>query len=199
MIIGKSFLPPVIPTGITKTFNVFGKSFFKIRGVFLSGGVFENETFFNPFSASQRLSADYPGFYGISLSATQYASNNKNELVFTMPSAAYEGFADVILMNEAGWGKLTSFVIKNTINPYVSGTVAYDTYEPYQRPWRDGIVVGTEIPLTVTPELPVSFILSLTADDDFDGYSNVAELSAGTDPNDSNDFPSSLFGVFNNI
>jgi len=199
MIIGKPFLPPIVPTGVTKTFNVFGKSFLKIQGVFLSGCVFENETFFNPFSASRRLSADYPGFYGIQLSATNYTSNNNNQVVFTMPSAAYEGFADVILMNEAGWGKLTSFVIKDTINPYVSGTTDYDNYQPYQRPWKDGIVVGTELPLSVTPELSVNFILSLTADDDFDGYTNVVELSAGTDPNDANDFPSSLFGVFNNI
>ena len=142
MIIGKPFLPPVIPTGVFKTFTAFGKSFFKIQGVFLSGNVFNNQTFFNPFSASSRLSADYPGFYGVQLSATQYISNNKNELTFTMPSATYEGFADVILANEAGWGKLTSFVIKNTINPYVSGTSDYDNYEPYQKPWKDGVVVN---------------------------------------------------------
>jgi hypothetical protein len=199
MIIRKPFIPPVVPTGVTKTFSVFGKSFFKIQGVFLSGNVFDDQTFFNPFSASPRLSAEYPAFSAIQLSATNYISNNNNQLVFTMPSASYEGFADVILLNEAGWGKLTHFAIKNTINPYVSGTIDYDTYEPYQRPWKDGIVVGTELPLTVTPELSVNFILSLTADDDFDGYTNVVELSAGTDPNDVNDFPSSLFAVFNNI
>ena len=139
-IIAKPFLPPIVDPGASKSFTVFGKSFLKISGVFLSGGVFDDQTFFNPFSASVRLSAQYPGFSGIKINTTY--TNNNNELTFTMPSATRTGFADVILLNEAGWGKLTQFVIKSTYIPFVSGTVEYDNYVPYQRPWKDGIVIN---------------------------------------------------------
>jgi hypothetical protein len=200
MIIGRRFFTPKVPVGVSKSFTTYGKSFFKLNGVFLSGGVFENQTFFNPFSASPRLSAAYPGFSAIELSATQYTYNNNNELTFTMPSASYEGFADVILLNEAGWGTLTQFVVKNPGNPFFEGSANYNNYTPYQRPWKDGIIVGDGNPnVTFTPELSVTFVLSLTSDSDYDGYTDVEELSAGTDPNDTNSFPSSLFNVFNNI
>ena len=44
-----------------------------------------------------------------------------------------------------------------------------------------------------------TFTPQLSADSDLDGYTNISELNAGTNPNDSNDFPISLFNVFNNI
>jgi hypothetical protein len=140
--INKPFYPPVINTGATKKFSVYGKSFFKINGVFLSGGVFGTETFFNPFSASPKLSADYPGFNAIQLSASEYSYNNNNTLTFTMPSANLSGFVDVIFVNDAGWGKLTQFVIKDFANPFLSGSDLFKGYKSYQRPWKDGIVIN---------------------------------------------------------
>ena len=38
-----------------------------------------------------------------------------------------------------------------------------------------------------------------TSDSDGDGYTDLTELSAGTDPNNVNEFPTSLFNIFNNI
>lgn len=140
--IGRPFYPPVVNVGVTKKFNVFGKSFFRINGVFLSGNdVFDGNTFFNPFSASTKLSAHYPGFYAIQLSATDYIYDNNSRLTFTMPSALSPGYVDLILTNDAGWGTLTQFVVKDFPNPHLSGTDLFDNYVSYQRPWKNGIIV----------------------------------------------------------
>lgn len=172
--IGKKFRTPSIPVGQSKTFNVFGKSFFKITSLFLSGGVYGTETLFNPFSASTRLSAQYPEFYAIQLSASEYTYDNNSTLTFTMPSATYAGNVDVILLNEAGWGPLTRFVVQDFKNPYPLSSTEHDSYVPYQRPWKNGII---------------SFSAPLSVDSDLDGFTNGIELSAGTNPNDPNDFP----------
>jgi len=148
--INKKFLGPSVSIGDVKTFSVYGKSFFDISGLFLSGSVFDNNTFFNPFSASPKLSAQYPGFSGIKLNTDAYQYNNDNTLTFTMPSASSPGYVDVILMNGAGWGKLTQFVIKDTINPFISGSNLYNNFEPYQRPWKNGILIEGTIILTPT-------------------------------------------------
>ena len=49
------------------------------------------------------------------------------------------------------------------------------------------------------PEQIFTFTPQLSADSDLDGYTNISELNAATDPNDPEDFPISLFNVFNNI
>jgi hypothetical protein len=142
--IGVPFIAPVIQVNTSKTFTVYGKSFFRVSGVYLSGsdGVYENTTFFDPFSASPKLSS-YGGFFGVQLSAGLYQSNNNNELKFTTIPAICSGYVDVILQNEAGWGALTQFVVKSTQNPYTSGSFEYNNYTPYQRPWKDGLIVNS--------------------------------------------------------
>lgn len=197
--IGRPFYPPVVNVGVTKKFNVFGKSFFRINGLFLSGNdVFGRNTFFNPFSASTKLSAHYPGFYAIQLSATDYIYDNNSKLTFTMPSALSAGYVDLILMNDAGWGSLTQFVIKDFENPFLSGSDLFDSYEPYERPWKRGIIVTPTLTFFET-DIFVSFIPHPDTDSDFDGYTDEIELMEGTSPNDPNDFPISIFSVYNNV
>lgn len=139
------FKKPYLPftfTGESREFSVYGKSFYKVTNVYLSGLPYPESTFYNPFSAIPKLSATFPGFFGIKLSNTQYSSNNDNTITFTMPSASQGGFVDIIVENQAGYGALTRYVIKDTFNPYVSGTPEYESFVPYVRPWSRGIVVA---------------------------------------------------------
>jgi hypothetical protein len=147
------FRVPSIFVGETKQFTVYGKSFFDLENVYLSGIPFPESTFVNPFSSTTRLSAIYPGFFGVKLSGSSFVSNNDYYVTFTMPSASFPGFVDIILQNRAGYGALTQYVIRGTFNPYTSGTVEYNTYTPYVRPWSSGVRVLSGV-VEPTPPLP---------------------------------------------
>lgn len=53
--------------------------------------------------------------------------------------------------------------------------------------------------INYTPTYQFTFIPYVSADTDDDGYTDVSELSAGTNPNDPLDFPLSLFNVFSDV
>jgi hypothetical protein len=122
---------PVVFTSASKTFNVYGKSFFNITNVYLSGYPYQSQTFYNPFSSVPRLSANYPGFFGVKLLSSAYTTNNDNTITFTMPSATRPGYVDIIVENPAGYGKLTQYVVK----------YLYSGEQSLQqlRPWSDGV------------------------------------------------------------
>jgi len=124
---------PVVFTSATRTFNVYGKSFFRVTNVYLSGYPYQNQTFYNPFSSVPKLSASYPGFFGVKLLSSQYTSNNENTVTFTMPSATRAGYVDIIVENPAGYGKLTQYVVKYLY----SG----EQTQLQLRPWSSGIEV----------------------------------------------------------
>lgn len=131
-----SIKPPLTPVAFTsasKTFNVYGRSFYNIQAVYLSGLPYNNQTFYNPFSGVPKLSANYPGFFAVKLSSSEYTSNNENTITFTMPSAVRAGYVDVIVQNPAGYGKLTQYVIKELY----AGTLT----QSQVRPWHLGIKV----------------------------------------------------------
>lgn len=134
MILLKKPYKPIVYTSEIKTFNVYGKSFRNVTAVYLSGTSYVNQTFYNPFSAVPKLSAQYPGFYAVKLSPTQYQSNNINTVTFTMPSATYAGFVDVIVENPIGYGTLTQYVVKQLYPP--DGLSQSEL-----RPWCFGIEV----------------------------------------------------------
>lgn len=124
----------IVPTSTTRTFEVWGKSFFKITNVYLSGAPYPQSTFFNPFSGVPRLSAMYPGFNAVKLLSSDYSYvYDSNYLTFTMPSASQTGYVDVIVENQAGYGALTKYVIKEL----------YNTQQTVQaiRPWAPGVKV----------------------------------------------------------
>lgn len=126
---------PVAFTSATKSFNVYGKSFFRVTNVYLSGYPYQNQTFYNPFSAIPKLSAQYPGFFGVKLLSSSYQSNNDNTITFTMPSATRQGYVDIIVENPAGYGKLTQYVIKDLYNNIQT--------QLDLRPWSSGVKVLT--------------------------------------------------------
>jgi len=146
---------PLIFTGQVKSFNVYGKSFYDVQAVYLSGEPYTNQTFFNPFSGVPKLSATYPGFFGVKLLSSNYSSNNDNAITFTVPSASNPGYVDIIVQNLAGYGTLTQYVIKDLY----SGTQT----QLQLRPWSLGIEVlsGVKIIIPPVPPLPENQILTI--------------------------------------
>jgi len=137
MILLKKPYTPIAFTSASPTFNVYGKSFFRVTNVYLSGHPYQNQTFYNPFSGVPKLSATYTGFFGVKLLSSAYTSNNNNTITFTMPSATRAGYVDIIVENPAGYGKLTQYVIKD-----VYGT---SLTQLELRPWSSGVKVLTGV------------------------------------------------------
>ena len=161
MILLKKPYTPVMYTGISATFNVYGKSFMRLQAVYLSGEPLFNTSLFNPFSAVPKLSAQYPAFRGIKLSPTDYTTNFDNTITIRVPAPARLGYIDVIAQNPAGYGRLTQYVIKH---PY-TGTQDLTTL----RPWTSGISVlsGLEVQVGYENQLLTidgDAIISITGD-----------------------------------
>jgi hypothetical protein len=88
-------------------FTVKGKMFFQLRNVYLSASnplMFEGITFYNNFSAVKNLSANNLGFSAFLLPNFSYT---ENFITFTIPYPQISGFFDIIVENEAGYGKLS--------------------------------------------------------------------------------------------
>jgi hypothetical protein len=132
---------PLIQLGESKSFTVFGKSFLKVTAVYLSGHPYENTTLYNPFSGVSKLSAQNPEFYALKLDSSQYKINANRSFTINVPPPTRLGNIDVILQNEGGWGNLSRFVIRNTINPYPLNHPLRSFWSPYEKPWKDGILV----------------------------------------------------------
>lgn len=135
-------------TGLSATYNVYGKSFMRLEAVYLSGTPVANTTLYNPFSGVPKLSAHYPQFTAYKLLSSQYSTNFDNTITITVPPPVAAGYIDVIAQNPAGYGALTRFVIKE---PY-SGTLT----QQQLRPWSLGIEI-LSIPL------PVNLVYTLNA------------------------------------
>ena len=118
-------------TGLSATYDVYGRSFMRLNAVYLSGAPVANTTLYNPFSSVPKLSAHYPGFTAYKLSSSEYSTNFDNTITVKIPAPIAAGYIDVIGQNPAGYGTLTRFVIKE---PY-SGTQPLSTL----RPWMYGI------------------------------------------------------------
>lgn len=118
--------------------NVFGKSFFDVTNVYVSASnfaMFDNITYFNPFSAIGSLSAKYPAFYGIVIPT--FTLFNENFLTFELPELPNTtGFLDIIVENEAGYGKLTV----DSKLPFIS---SWSGATNLQFPYISGFQVGT--------------------------------------------------------
>jgi len=86
---------------------VSGKNFFSVTNVFLSGSnpsMFDGVTLFNLFSAESRLSATNPPFSAIEI---PIFTQIDNVIYFDIPPIKQNGFLDVIILNETGYGLLS--------------------------------------------------------------------------------------------
>lgn len=146
----------VVFTSTNNSFNVYGKSFYSVQAVYLSGHPYINQTFYNPFSSVFKLSAHYPGFFGVKLSSSQYTSNNDNTITFTMPSATRPGYVDIIVQNPAGYGTLTQYVIKDLY----SGNQTLKQL----RPWSEGVIVYDGSKNSNLLSIDKDFIVTISGD-----------------------------------
>lgn len=92
-----------------KTIEIYGKSFFEVRNVYLSASdesMFDNITLFNPFSSIPNMVNKYSAFRGIVV--PEFTLYNENFLSFELPqNPKVSGHIDIIVENEAGYGILT--------------------------------------------------------------------------------------------
>jgi hypothetical protein len=105
-----------------QNFNILvkGNNFFDIRAVYLvpdNEVMFEGTTIWNPFSAVKNLSASNLQFEVIKVPFYIY---KEKYLAFTIPQTPKrDGFFDIIIENEAGYGKLS----RDSRVPFVSSFV----------------------------------------------------------------------------
>jgi len=105
----------------------------RLEAVYLSGVPLDDTTFYNPFSAVPKLSAQFPGFNGIKLLSSEYITNFDNTITVNIPAPSRTGYVDIIAQNPAGYGALTQYVIKELY----SGTQTQEQL----RPWSAGAQV----------------------------------------------------------
>lgn len=114
-----------------------GKSFLRPRKLYLSASnemMFDCIRCFNPFiSGTNTQKNAYPPFRGILVPSFNVI--NDKFLIFNFPQQPKTiGYVDVIMENEAGYGKLT----KDTVLPYID---TFDGSENIQFPWINGIEI----------------------------------------------------------
>lgn len=105
--------------------ELYGNMYDYTNAVYLSGtdGMFANTTTAAPFASSKSLSASYPALTGI-VPATEYYINSNNKLTVSYPAPATLGYFDVIVVNDAGYTKLTADSYNSNLTtqyPFVSG------------------------------------------------------------------------------
>lgn len=116
--------------------EIFGKSFFDVKNIYLSASdneMFSSVSYFNPFSAISNLSSKYTGFLGVLIPT--FTLFNENYLNFVVPETPLKsGRLDIIIENEAGYGKVTT----DTILPFIS---AYSGATNIQFPYISGFEI----------------------------------------------------------
>lgn len=104
--------------------NLLGKYFIKPENVYLSASnpsMLSGIHLVAPFSAVPKLSAEYPPFYGVKIDSFNY--NGDSLIDFNIPQIPTQsGYLDVIVQNEAGYGKITEgHFVKQGVSTILSG------------------------------------------------------------------------------
>lgn len=110
-------------------------NFLNISNLYLSASnntLFDNITFFNPFSSIEKLSSKNIGFSAIKI--TNFSFTEKY-LIFDFPyTPKNSGYVDIIVENEAGYSKLS-------LETIVKPITACDNTLSFQKPCISGIQV----------------------------------------------------------
>lgn len=132
----------MIPLSTLKDIEIYGKQFQFTQEVYLSANnidVFSiTPSSFNLFANVSSLSALYPEFVGFPV---EFVINSDNYLTVPFPSAQNTGLVDIIIVNEAGYGKLTTDVYRVSSNPYPISHPDYSSYTEWQYPYINGISI----------------------------------------------------------
>jgi len=127
--------PSSSPLSGRRLINVIGNSFWNITNVYLSASdpsILNNQiTFFDPFSACVKLSANNLGFSAIKV-LDYYVLSDKFITIDPPIYFSNSGFVDVIVENEAGYGLLS----RDSRVPFLS---SYKGAEDIQLPCVSGI------------------------------------------------------------
>jgi hypothetical protein len=113
---------------IVKEIEIYGESFLNIENVYLSASnpniFYQPVSYYNPFS-STNLETYYPPIYNsVEILSADYSYDQSNMLLrlptlnIDLPLSSYPIYIDVILSNEAGYGKMTQDILnkKNNFN-----------------------------------------------------------------------------------
>jgi len=106
-------LVPRSVAGFTTIFKIQGYNFNTVSAVFVSagGGVYTNElsgiSEFNIFGSLSSLSALYPAFSGRRLPDNDFFVTTYNTMTVIFSAAQASGGADIIIVNDAGYGTLS--------------------------------------------------------------------------------------------
>jgi hypothetical protein len=134
-------LPFALSVSSNDNIVLFGDMFQYTSAIYIipTPNVYPNSalSYFDPFSSYPYLSATYPGFSAIKF--YNWYIENEKAIVMTLDSATSAGYIDVIVENDAGYGRMSQDCISKTINPYISGTSDYNNWTAYQVPWLSGI------------------------------------------------------------
>lgn len=126
-------LPHAITTCQPTPILIKGRMIDYVSGVFVSGtnGVYPLQTYQNPLFWNSAVSATYGPFTAMQIPSADWNIIDKNTISILLPSAAASGLIDVVLVNEAGYGILTTD--SQSINPsatfrfpYENGIIVYD-------------------------------------------------------------------------
>jgi hypothetical protein len=130
------------------TVNLFGKSFFSPRNLYLSASDVElynglSYSYFNPFSAFPKLSGNNLGFTAYVI--PEFTLIGENKIVFDIPNnflnyifqkTQYSAYIDVIVENEAGYGLLSRDSYSYTVSSWSGFTL-------YQKPSTRGLFIAS--------------------------------------------------------
>jgi hypothetical protein len=117
------------PRSLSGTVELYGNMYDYTNSVYLSGnnnmfGVVSAATYtINPFLSSTSLSASYPALSGV-IPALEYYVQSDNKMIVTYPAPSATGFFDIIVINDAGYTKLSTGSYNTQLTtqyPYISG------------------------------------------------------------------------------
>jgi hypothetical protein len=113
------------PVSLSGSVEIYGNQYDYTNAVYLSGNnnMFTGTITATPFISSSNLSASYPSLINVIPAAT-YSINSNNKMTVFYPAPSTTGFFDIIVVNDAGYSKLSNDSYNNnfaTQYPFVSG------------------------------------------------------------------------------